>query len=326
VDTCQRCEKKIHARGLCSKHYSQEKKLGFHDSPPLKILPKEQRELCSIENCESPVVSGKTFCRLHQKRLERTGDPELVKKVYKYGNQRCAIEGCESKGRLKKGYCPKHYQRLVAHGDPLGGNPSPVVSKAIDHEDGTRTCSQCFDRKPLNDFYVERNSTLGRKSKCKACVKGQVNKKYAEDPITKKVAVRNRRLADPEKYKIREKERYERDKPKRLDLANKHTSIRRARQANVPLDKGITPRRVRLRDGDLCYYCQVEMDFTPAKNRVFKDDHASLEHILPLSKGGGHTWDNVVLACRKCNLSKNNKTQKEFNVYLAEIKSLRKRK
>lgn len=51
-----------------------------------------------------------------------------------------------------------------------------------------------------------------------------------------------------------------------------------------------------------CYLC-----FNPIE---FKKDH--LEHKQPLSRGGTNDYENLGIACSKCNLKKNNKTETEF--------------
>jgi len=53
--------------------------------------------------------------------------------------------------------------------------------------------------------------------------------------------------------------------------------------ATVPL----TRRAVFARDGGRCQYCSA-----PA---------TSLDHVVPRSRGGAHTWENVVSACGRCN-------------------------
>lgn len=53
-----------------------------------------------------------------------------------------------------------------------------------------------------------------------------------------------------------------------------------------------------------CVYCQISL--TP-KNR-------SLDHIIPLSKGGQHHIDNLVACCRTCNSKKGNKKVSDFSV------------
>ncbi|HQE49833.1 MAG TPA: HNH endonuclease [Fervidobacterium sp.] len=40
-----------------------------------------------------------------------------------------------------------------------------------------------------------------------------------------------------------------------------------------------------------------------------------MDHVVPISKGGGHTFENVVPACRSCNASKSNKDLDEWSGY-----------
>lgn len=49
-------------------------------------------------------------------------------------------------------------------------------------------------------------------------------------------------------------------------------------------------------------------------------DNLSIDHILPLSKGGTHTEDNVELVCLPCNIRKGTKTKEEFIEFLKDIK------
>ena len=54
-------------------------------------------------------------------------------------------------------------------------------------------------------------------------------------------------------------------------------------RATVPL----TRKAVFARDGGRCVYCGAAA--------------TSLDHVVPKSRGGPHTWDNVVSACGRCN-------------------------
>jgi 5-methylcytosine-specific restriction endonuclease McrA len=38
----------------------------------------------------------------------------------------------------------------------------------------------------------------------------------------------------------------------------------------------------------------------------------TVDHMIPLSRGGTHTFDNLVCACRKCNEEKGNRTPQEW--------------
>ena len=60
----------------------------------------------------------------------------------------------------------------------------------------------------------------------------------------------------------------------------------------------LTRRGVFLRDGGRCAYCEA-----PA---------TSLDHVVPRSRGGTHTWDNVVSCCRRCNHVKADRTVTEL--------------
>ncbi len=38
----------------------------------------------------------------------------------------------------------------------------------------------------------------------------------------------------------------------------------------------------------------------------------TMDHVVPRSRGGGHTWENVVTACRKCNGKKDDKSLEQL--------------
>jgi 5-methylcytosine-specific restriction endonuclease McrA len=76
----------------------------------------------------------------------------------------------------------------------------------------------------------------------------------------------------------------------------------RARHAGRVVAYGIKPLLVFERDGWRCQLCGVR---TPKRLRGTQDAAApEIDHIIPLSKGGGHTWDNVQCACKRCNNTK----------------------
>jgi 5-methylcytosine-specific restriction endonuclease McrA len=68
--------------------------------------------------------------------------------------------------------------------------------------------------------------------------------------------------------------------------------VRLSRFVRVPYraDVPLTRKGVLARDGHRCAYCGA-----PA---------TSLDHVVPRSRGGTHTWDNVVAACARCNHTK----------------------
>jgi 5-methylcytosine-specific restriction endonuclease McrA len=64
-------------------------------------------------------------------------------------------------------------------------------------------------------------------------------------------------------------------------------------------------RAVFARDNHRCAYCGLTAD--------------SIDHVLPRSRGGKNVWENVVAACRKCNLSKRDRTPEEAGMRLSNI-------
>ena len=55
------------------------------------------------------------------------------------------------------------------------------------------------------------------------------------------------------------------------------------------------------------------MDFrTYGSGETRPDNKATHEHRMPISKGGGNTWENSVLACWRRNITKGSRTEEEF--------------
>src|SRR3989338_9224063 len=55
------------------------------------------------------------------------------------------------------------------------------------------------------------------------------------------------------------------------------------------------------RDNYRCQYCQ----------KVFPERELTLDHVLPVVRGGRKTWDNIVAACIRCNQKKGHRTPEE---------------
>jgi 5-methylcytosine-specific restriction endonuclease McrA len=73
--------------------------------------------------------------------------------------------------------------------------------------------------------------------------------------------------------------------------------------------KGLTPKvipvaRIRQRDGDDCGLCGHRIDFTVAYPHPMA---ATIDHVIPITKGGAHAEENVQLAHARCNTSKGNR-------------------
>ena len=84
-------------------------------------------------------------------------------------------------------------------------------------------------------------------------------------------------------------------------LVRKGAAKRRRLKADGPIDNGITAQAVAKRDDMVCAECQCIVEPHPGG---YLASGWTIGHIVPLSKGGTHTWDNVQCECHSCNASK----------------------
>lgn len=75
----------------------------------------------------------------------------------------------------------------------------------------------------------------------------------------------------------------------------KHSFFKNCNRANVVW-----------RDNNTCQYC--------GKVFLFKD--LTLDHVVPKSKGGLRTWENIVASCKRCNGIKGNHDLSQTNLKL----------
>jgi len=80
--------------------------------------------------------------------------------------------------------------------------------------------------------------------------------------------------------------------------------IRLRRYIKLPYKRIVLSRRnIMKRDNSTCQYCGSRSDLT-------------LDHVIPRSRNGGDTWENLVTACNSCNVKKGNRTPGEAGMPL----------
>ena len=83
------------------------------------------------------------------------------------------------------------------------------------------------------------------------------------------------------------------------------TVIRLRQYVRVPYKQlPLTRRNLFHRDGHRCQYCGSSAD------------QLSIDHVVPRSRGGLDTWENVTTACLPCNVRKGNRTPREASMPL----------
>eukprot|EP01025_Chloroclados_australasicus_P032811 TRINITY_DN3333_c0_g1_i1.p1 TRINITY_DN3333_c0_g1~~TRINITY_DN3333_c0_g1_i1.p1 ORF type:complete len:265 (+),score=4.12 TRINITY_DN3333_c0_g1_i1:429-1223(+) len=78
--------------------------------------------------------------------------------------------------------------------------------------------------------------------------------------------------------------------------------IQKFKQCGPP----ITRKNILIRDRHMCQYCGSQ-------------DNLSIDHLIPVSKGGSWAWNNLVTACQVCNNKKGDKTLEQLGWKLKKI-------
>lgn len=186
--------------------------------------------------------------------------------------------------------------------------------------EATKICTKCGIEKPLVDgFHSEKRNKNGRAARCRECsnkVSAAWKKAHPErakelvlrwneaHPERKRQHGTSWRIAHPEYAKGYYRANLDRARESMAKWREAHPEERRAshrkRKALKLAYDGThhTASDVKAlfeQQQGHCLYCY---------NRL---DTYHVDHIVPLSRGGGNGADNIALACPSCNLSKNNK-------------------
>jgi len=74
------------------------------------------------------------------------------------------------------------------------------------------------------------------------------------------------------------------------------------------IDVVLSRKNIYLRDNYTCQYCR--------KSSASK---LTIDHIIPKSRGGRESWDNMVVCCMRCNRRKGDRSLEEAEMKLATI-------
>lgn len=73
------------------------------------------------------------------------------------------------------------------------------------------------------------------------------------------------------------------------------------------LNKAVSRKNILLRDVNTCQYCRSK----------FPTRDLTMDHVMPRSRGGGSTYENLVACCFPCNNKKDSRTPAEAGMALA---------
>ena len=177
-----------------------------------------------------------------------------------------------------------------------------------------KICGHCHSKQPLDNFSRDSSAKDGLKGTCKGCLSSAY--KIYHDAHPEKVTARMRKWrqipGNKEKacdvvkriyWENPEDGRRKSNERKKTDLGKirvaRYNSARRSRV--ISQENTLTLEEVNLLlgfQGGVCARCRMEFS---------SSFPYTLDHMLPVSKGGGLTLNNVQLLCTSCNSSKSNK-------------------
>jgi len=176
--------------------------------------------------------------------------------------------------------------------------PYSEFQKHKNRPDGLQSwCKECFAKKELS--YKERRKELRTTPQHKAYVKEYMEKTGKE--LIKKYKKSEKYKATILKYgrSVSGKEsskRYRQSENGKRSQQVRHER-RRAALANAEGAFSIPEWKLVVKEyNNLCAYCNT------------KNENLQIDHVVPLSRGGRNSIDNIVPACGSCNSSKRDKT------------------
>jgi len=238
---------------------------------------------CSIDGCEKAAWS-RSWCGTHYARWRNHGDPHHVEPNRGNGKRRsvgvdpCAIKGCHLAIKARD-WCGMHYHRWERSGDPEARLRGEVVN-------GKRVCPRCQVDKTLAEY------TPGTTGRCKRCVADLQAEWRARTPGYHLLYAR-----PPAAYFRAKAKGWRRTHP---EETRQYAAEYRARKSGATIES-FRVFDVFVRDNWICGICKMPID----PSLTYPDPMSvSLDHIIPLSRGGDHSASNTQASHLNCNVRK----------------------
>lgn len=167
---------------------------------------------------------------------------------------------------------------------------------------GMKRCPQCKAIFPLEEFVPSPTKKYPhrRQHQCKKCTQRFWHERYIRLRAHYLAKEQSARAKDPDAYrektKLRLNAKYASDPGHRAHVLD-NTATRRALKRGVPITERVRIDVLIVRDHGICGLCH-----TPVARK-----DASVDHIIPISHGGEHSYRNTQLAHRGCNCRKGNR-------------------
>lgn len=102
---------------------------------------------------------------------------------------------------------------------------------------------------------------------------------------------------------------------KRMNRIKWERKESRLNESNI-IDTDITLIKLYKKDKGMCYICNQPCDYDDKQTTregyfIAGETYPSVDHVIPIAKGGKHSWDNVKLAHHRCNGIKSDRIIKD---------------
>lgn len=179
-----------------------------------------------------------------------------------------------------------------------------------------KCCSKCKCTKSLDEFYRERK---GYRSQCKKCLNRSNTERYHKDPSKYKTYSERWRKSNQERVNLKSREWAKNNSSSVKQSQKRWRENNRARKSYYNLnrnkrikevfDEPIDIQVLLDRDSSVCYLCHNLIDSTLRYPDLMS---VSVDHKIPLSKGGRHNYENTAATHLSCNFRKKDKCFNEW--------------
>lgn len=189
------------------------------------------------------------------------------------------------------------------------------------------TCTRCKQDKHSDDFGSDKRMKSGKNIYCRECVRAASVLYREMNPDKCKESAKKTRIKSREKKSEYTKKRYQENrdsillenKERRKNDYEKVIEIERASRAKNkekqrPFKNERQIRRSRIQNARtfLILPKEIKKLYNQPCAACGVEDNQSMDHIIPLSRGGSHSIGNLMTLCRSCNSSKHARTIVEW--------------
>lgn len=192
-------------------------------------------------------------------------------------------------------------------------------------------CNKCFEVLPMNNEYFNKRTAAkdNLMSKCRGCTKDEYKNKssyHSNYRKQNKASIKKRRKEHYEKNKDNYKRYmkiYYQENKRRIGKQKRLYERENRKKSNSYKLNYIHKKRSLISNFTTDQWQQCLTHFNHQCAYCDCTEKLEQEHVIPVSKGGHYTADNIIPACRSCNASKNNKSLEEWYVNQQSYSTLR---